>query len=70
MTDVITITLSPKNRAALEALGKQERVDDIINQALRDYIFIRRFRDLRARMVKDIGKRGIRSDDDVFKQVS
>jgi len=30
MSDVITITVSAENRAALEELAKQERIDDII----------------------------------------
>ena len=70
MSNVITITLSSENRAALEDLGKQERIDDIINQAISDYLFIRRFREIRARMVKGIEKIGIRSDEDVFTLVS
>jgi len=66
MTDTITISLSPENRAALEDLGTQESMDEIINQALSDYLFLRRFREIRARMIKGIEKFGIRSDDDVF----
>ena len=58
-----------ENRAALEEL-KLERVDDIVNQALADYLFIRRFRELRARMSKGIEKLGVRSDEDVYKLVS
>lgn len=70
MSNTITITLSTENRAALEALREQERIDDIINQAIRDYLFIRRFREVRARMIKGIEKFGVRSDDDVFEMVS
>lgn len=66
MPNTITITLSSENRAALEDLGKEARVDDIINQALRDYLFIRRFRDIRARMLQGIEKFRVRSDWDVF----
>jgi len=66
MTDTITISLTPENQTALEELGTQERIDDIINQALSDFLFIRRFREIRMRMTKGIEKLGIRSDDDVF----
>lgn len=66
MLNTITITLSSENRAALEDLGKQEPLDDIIDQALRDYFFVRRFRELRSRMIKGIEEIGFRSDDDVF----
>jgi len=67
MPDVITITLSPENRLALENLGQPEQVEAIINQALRDYLFIRHFRDLRARMMKNIEALGVQSDEDVFR---
>lgn len=72
MTDTITISLTPENQLALEELGRQEQegIDDIINQALSDFLFIRRFREIRARMTKGIEKLGIDSDDDVFKLVS
>ena len=70
MSDVITITLSPENRSALENLSRREQVDDIVNQAISDYLFIRQFREIRTRMVKGIEKFGIRSDDDVFALVS
>ena len=69
MPNVITVTLTSENRAALEEL-KPERVDEIVNQALADYLFVRRFRDLRARMTKGIERFGVRSDDDVFALVS
>ena len=66
MPNVITITLSPENRTALESLNRRGKIDDIINQAISDYLFVHRFRELRARMVKGIEEFGIRSDDDVF----
>lgn len=66
MTEQITISLSPENQAALVYLDVAESVEEIINQALRDYLFLRRFRDIRARMGKGIEKLGVRSDDDVF----
>lgn len=69
MSNVITITLPSENRAALEEL-KPERVDEIVNQALADYLFIRRFRDLHARMTRGMERFGVRSDDDVFALVS
>jgi len=66
MPNVITITLSPENRNALESLNRRGQIDDIINQAISDYLFVYRFRELRARMIKGIEDFGIRSDDDVF----
>ena len=70
MSNVITITLSPENLNALESLSREGQIDDIVNQAISDYLFIHGFRELRARMVKGIEDFGIRSDDDVFALVS
>lgn len=70
MSNTITITLSSANRAALEYLGDKERLNDIINQALGDYLFLRRFREVRSRMTNGIENLGIRSDDDVFARAS
>lgn len=70
MSQEITITLSPENQAALKEIESSEQIDDIINQALADYFFIRRFREIRARMMQGIEKFGVRSDDDVFALVS
>lgn len=41
----------------------REKIDDIVNQALSDYLFVHRFRELRARMIKGIEDLGIRSID-------
>jgi meiotically up-regulated gene 157 (Mug157) protein len=70
MPNVITVTLSPENRSALENLSRREQIDDIINRAISDYLFIHQFRELRARMIKGIENFGIRSDDDVFNLAS
>lgn len=70
MPKTITITLSEENRNALQELGEQSRLDEIVNRALSDYLFIRRFRELRARMVSGIEKIGVQSDEDVFRLAS
>ncbi|WP_269745147.1 hypothetical protein [Desulfonatronovibrio magnus] len=42
----------------------------IVQQSLRDYLFLRRFRDLRGRMVQKSAEQGVFTDKDVFEKVS
>jgi len=43
---------------------------DLVRESLRDYLFLRRFRALRARLLAKAQAQGIYSDDDVFDRVS
>lgn len=70
MSEVITITLSKENCVALENLTTNNQIDDIVNQAIRDYLFSRQLKELRAKMTQGIEKLGITSDEDVFAATS
>lgn len=53
MTETITITLPREIRSALEEVIQKEGLssDDIIIKAIKEYLFFRRLRSLRERMV-------------------
>jgi len=53
MSQTIVIDLPEETRAALEAATREEGVsqNEVIEKALNDYLFIRRFRNLRERMM-------------------
>ena len=68
----MTISLPEDLKKALDQLSEEEGVtrSDVIRESLRDYLFVRRFRALRARLVAKAQARGIYTDEDVFEHLS
>ena len=64
----ITINLTREIRAELDAFTRESGLsrDDVLHRALREFLIIRRFRTLRARMIPHARAQGIVSDEDVF----
>ena len=70
MSERIIVDLPDETKAALDDAAREEAVSqsELIERALRDYLFIRRFRSLRERMVALASETF--SDQDVFDRVS
>ncbi|HXM51428.1 MAG TPA: hypothetical protein VN956_26530 [Pyrinomonadaceae bacterium] len=69
MSQMITISLPDETRSALDDAANEEGLSEnaLVEKALSDYLFIRRFRNLRERLMsqgKDL------NDQDVFDLVS
>jgi len=69
MSQMITISLPDETRTALDNAANEEGLSEnaLVEKALSDYLFIRRFRNLRERLMsqgKDL------TDQDVFDLVS
>ena len=69
MSQMITISLPDETRTALDDAANEEGLSEnaIVEKAVSDYLFIRRFRNLRERLMsqgKDL------NDQDVFDLVS
>ena len=69
MSQMITISLPDETRTALDDAANEEGLSEnaLVEKALSDYLFIRRFRSLRERLMsqgKDL------ADQDVFDLVS
>jgi predicted transcriptional regulator len=69
MSQMITISLPDETRTALDDAANEEGLSEnaLVEKALSDYLFIRRFRNLRERLMsqgKDL------KDQDVFDLVS
>ena len=69
MSQMITISLPDETRTALDDAANEEGLSEnaLVEKALSDYLFIRRFRNLRERLMsqgKDL------TDQDVFDVVS
>lgn len=72
MQDSITLTLPTDIRSALDDLMRTEGIspNDLIYEALKQYLFLRQFRLLRERLIPKAQAQGIHTDQDVFDQVS
>lgn len=72
MRDTVTISLPQAVRRELDRVAKEEGVSrsDVLRQSLEDFLFVRRFRQLRPRMMAAAQSKGIFTDEDVFNHVS
>lgn len=72
MRSILTVSLPTTVRKELDRTAKAEGVSrsDLVRESVRDYLFIRRFRALRKRMVPVAAAQGIHTDEDVFRHVS
>ena len=72
MRKTITISLPKDGKQDLDKATAEEGLSrsDVIRESLRDYLFMRRFRQLRARMMAKAQAQGIYTDEDVFKRLA
>lgn len=70
MSTTIVIDLREETKAALDEAAREEGLsqNELIDKALQDYLFIRRFRNLRERMMSQAGKAF--TDQEVFDLIS
>lgn len=68
----ISISLPKEVRSALDDLTRKEGVsaDEVISEAVREYLFFHKLKLLRDRMSVKAKKLGVFSDRDVFDRVS
>lgn len=72
MRETITISVPAEIKEELDKVVRDEGISrsDVIRESLRDYLFMRRFQQLRARMLAKAQAQGVYTDEDVFKKVS
>ncbi len=72
MRETVTISLPRAIRRELDKIAKEEGVSrsDVLRQSLEDFLFARRFRQLRQRMMAAAQAQGTFTDEDVFNRVS
>jgi hypothetical protein len=70
MSSTILADLSDETKATLAEAAREEGMsqNELIDKALQNYLFIRRFRSLRERMMSQAGK--TLTDQDIFDLVS
>ncbi|MGB9879911.1 MAG: hypothetical protein ACPLRM_04025, partial [Anaerolineae bacterium] len=71
MQEKLIITLPEEIKTALDDVTRKEGVSpsDVIGEAVKEYLFFRRFRPLRERMIPKAREQGIYTDQDVFTRV-
>lgn len=72
MRETVSISLPEEIKTELDKAVREEGLSrsDIVRQAINDFLFIRQFRSLRARMMSQAHAGGVFTDEDVFKRVS
>ena len=72
MQQTITVTLHEETKFALDDATRQEGISpsELIGEAVKEYLFFRRFRLLRERMIPQAQAQGVYTDQDVFERVS
>lgn len=72
MRETVTVSLPQKIRRELDRIAARDGVSrsDVLRASLEEYLFVRRFRALRQRMMAAAQARGIYTDEDVFDRVS
>lgn len=72
MRTTVTVSLPEEMRRDLDRLAKEDGVSrsDLVRESLRHYLFSRRLRRLRQRLVPLAQRQGIFTDEDVFERIS
>jgi metal-responsive CopG/Arc/MetJ family transcriptional regulator len=72
MRESISISLPEALKAELDRFTQAEGISrsDLVREAVREYLFTRRFRALRQELMPYAEEQGIYTDEDVFREVS
>lgn len=72
MRESISISLPEEMKEALDELSEAEGVtrSEVVREALHEYIYVRRLRKLRSRLMPYAEAQGVYTDEDVFREVS
>jgi predicted transcriptional regulator len=72
MKENVTVSLPEKINSDLKRIAKEEGLtkSQIVKNALQDYIFIKKFRALRSKMMAKAQAQGVFTDEDVFEKIS
>jgi metal-responsive CopG/Arc/MetJ family transcriptional regulator len=70
MRDTITVSLPSEVRTEVDSFAEQHGLarSDVVRDALQEYLFFRRSRALRERMMAEA--QGLFTDEDVFERIS
>jgi metal-responsive CopG/Arc/MetJ family transcriptional regulator len=72
MRQAVTVSLPEELAEELDSLARREKMSrsDLIRESVRNYLFVRKFRALRSRLMVKAQAQGIYTDQDIFDRVS
>jgi predicted transcriptional regulator len=72
MREMSTISVPDQLQSELDEFAQEQGIapNDLVRDAIEEYIFFRRMRLLRARMAVEAQAQGLFTDEDVFKRIS
>ena len=72
MQETITFTLPAEIKPAFDLVAREQGLTPggLIREAVNEYLFLRKFRSLRERMILQAQQQGINSEQDIFDRVS
>jgi metal-responsive CopG/Arc/MetJ family transcriptional regulator len=72
MRDTITVSLPSDIRTQVDAFAELHGLgrSEVVRDALQEYLFFRRSRQLRARMIAEAQAQGLFTDEDIFERIS
>ena len=72
MRETISVSIPEEFKSDLDLVMREEGLSrsELVREALRDFLFVHRFRTLRAGMLQHAQAQGVFSDEDVFRLVS
>ena len=72
MQETITFTLPAEIKPAFDLVTREQGLTprELIREAVNEYLFLRKFRSLRERMILQAQQQGINSEQDIFDRVS
>ena len=72
MRETVTVSLPRAIKRELDRIAAREGLSrsDVMRASLEEYLFVRRFRALRQRMLAAARAQGIYTDEDVFDRIS
>ena len=72
MRETITVSLPADVRTQVDEFAEQHGIgrSEVVRAALREYLFLRRSRELRSRMMAEAQVQGLFTDEDIFQRIS
>lgn len=72
MRESISVSLPPELKEELDRMKEEEGLSrsDLVREAVREYVFVHRFRSLRQELMAYAEAKGVYTDDEVFREVS
>lgn len=72
MRETITVSLPSEMRSEVDSFAEQHGIgrSEVVRDALQEYLFFRRSRELRERIIAEAEAQGILTEEEIFERIS